>query len=161
MAIRTVVLPSRRRFLTIAAASTAISTLGGIARPNLSRAADRPIITHGIQSGDVSVDSGVVWARADKPSRMQVEVATTDSFKDIRHAVFVDALPETDFTAKVLLQDLPSGQDIFYRIRFQDLFSPTVVGEPMVGHFRTAPSDQRSISFIWSGDTAGPRLGHR
>src|SRR5215510_3280868 len=150
---------SRRRFLKTAGATTAISTLGGIARPYLSRAADRPLITHGIQSGDVSVDSGVVWARADKPSRMQVEVATTDSFKDIRHAVFVDALPETDFTAKVLLQDLPSGQDIFYRIRFQDLFSPTVVGEPMVGRFRTAPSDQRSISFVWSGDTAGQGWG--
>jgi len=52
-------------------------------------------------------------------------------------------------------------QDIFYRIRFQDLASPTIVGEPMTGRFRTAPSDQRSISFVWSGDTAGPRLGHR
>src|SRR5438477_7126891 len=127
-----IALLSRRRFLETAGASTAMSTLGGIARPYLSRAADRPLITHGIQSGDVSVDSGMVWARADKPSRMQVEVATTDSFKDIRHAVFVVALPETDFTAKVLLQDLPSGQDIFYRIRFQDLFSPTIVCEPMV-----------------------------
>src|SRR5437764_2608083 len=81
MAIRTIALPSRRRFLTTAAASSAISALGGIARPYLSRAADRPLISHGIQSGDVSVDSGMVWARADKPSRMQVEVATTDSFK--------------------------------------------------------------------------------
>src|SRR3989440_628288 len=106
MAIRTIALPSRRRFLTTALASSAISALGGIARPYLSRAADRPLISHGIKSGDVSVDSGMVWARADKPSRMQVEVATTDSFKDIRHTVFVDALPETDFTAKVLLQDL-------------------------------------------------------
>src|SRR5437763_13008840 len=118
MAMRKIALPSRRRFLTTAAASTAISTLGGIASPYLSRAADRPLITHGIQSGDVSVDSGMVWARADKPSRMQVEVATTDSFKQIHHGVFIDALPETDFTAKVLIQDLPAGQDIFYRIQF-------------------------------------------
>src|SRR6266705_4924386 len=137
MIIRKITSLSRRRFLKTAGASTAIFTLGGIARPYLSRAADRPLIPHGIQSGDVSIDSGVVWARADKPSRMQVEVATTDSFKDIRHAAFVDALPETDFTAKVLLQDLPSGQDIFYRIRFQDLYSPTIVSEPTVGRFRT------------------------
>ena len=60
--------------------------LGGIAKPSLSRAADRPVITHGIQSGDVSVNSGVVWARADRPARMLVEVATTDSFKTIRSA---------------------------------------------------------------------------
>ena len=54
---------------------------GGIAKPYLSRAADRPLITHGIQSGDVSIDSGVVWARADRPARMLVEVATTENFK--------------------------------------------------------------------------------
>ena len=93
---------SRRRFLATAAASTAISAVGGIAKPYLSRAADRPLITHGIQSGDVSTDSGVVWARADRPARMLVEIATTDSFKTIRSAVFVDALPETDFTANAL-----------------------------------------------------------
>ena len=29
----------------------------------------------------------------------------------------------------------------------------------MVGHFRTAPPDQRSISFVWSGDTAGQGWG--
>ena len=111
---------TRRRFLSTAASSAAITAVGGIAKPYLSRAADRPLITHGVQSGDVSVDSGVVWARADRPSRMLVEVATTDSFRNIRSAVFVDALPETDFTAKALIEDLPAGQDIFYRIRFQD-----------------------------------------
>jgi len=159
MTTRQILLPSRRRFLKTATAATAVTTIGGIARPYLSRAADRPLITHGIQSGDVTTDSGMVWGRADKPARMLVEVATTESFRNIRHAVAVDALPESDFTAKVLLQDLPAGQDIFYRIRFQDLFSPTIVGEPMVGRFRTAPADQRSISFVWSGDTAGQGWG--
>ena len=150
---------SRRRFLLKAAASTAISAVGGIAKPYLSRAADRPLITHGIQSGDVSVDSGVIWARADRPARMLVEVATSDSFKTIDRALFVDALPESDFTAKALIEGLPAGQDIFYRIRFQDLASPTATGEPMVGRFRTAPRDLRSISFVWSGDTAGQGWG--
>src|ERR671937_2853405 len=150
---------SRRRFLLKAAASTAISAVGGIAKPYLSRAADRPLITHGIQSGDVSVDSGVIWARADRPARMLVEVATSDSFKTIDRALFVDALPESDFTAKALIEGLPAGQDIFYRIHFQDLASPTITGEPMVGRFRTAPRDLRSISFVWSGDTAGQGWG--
>jgi len=148
---------SRRRFLATAAASTAISAV--VPKPYLSRAADRPVITHGIQSGDVSVDSAVIWARADRPARMLAEIATTDSFKNIHRAVFVDALPEADFTANALIDGLPAGQDIFYRIRFQDLFSPTIVGEPMTGRFRTAPSDQRSISFVWSGDTAGQGWG--
>ncbi len=144
---------TRRRFLTTAASSAAATAIGGIAMPSISRVADRPVITHGIQSGDVSTDSGVVWARADRPARMLIEVATTDSFKTIRSATYVDAMPETDFTAKALLEGLPPGQDIFYRVRFQDHSFPTVMSEPQVGHFRTAPTERRSISFVWSGDT--------
>ena len=150
---------TRRRFLATSAAATAFTTIGGVVRPLVSRANDRPVITHGLQSGDISTDSGVVWARADRPSRMLVEIATTDSFKDIHNAAFVDALPESDFTAKLLVGNLPAAQDIFYRVRFQDLASPTIVGEPQVGRFRTAPNDRRSISFIWSGDTAGQGWG--
>src|SRR6266404_6507402 len=150
---------TRRRFLKTVASSAAITAAGSIARPYASRAADRPLITHGVQSGDVSVDSAVIWARADRPARMLAEVATTDSFKTIHRAVFVDALPESAFTAKALIEGLPAGQDIFYRMHFQDLASPTIVGEPMVGRFRTAPRDQRSISFLWSGDTAGQGWG--
>ena len=149
----------RRRFLLSAASATAATTFGSIAKPYLSRADDRPLVTHGVQSGDVSMDGGVVWARADRPARMLVEIATTDSFKDIRYGTFVDALPESDLTAKALIEGLPSGQDIFYRIRFQDLTSPAIVGEPVVGRFRTAPGDRRSISFVWSGDTAGQGWG--
>ena len=88
---------SRRRFLSTAG-STAI---GALAMPYLSRAADRPLVTHGVQSGDVGADGGVVWARADRPAQMMVEVATSDSFA-IMHASLppIAALPESDFTAK-------------------------------------------------------------
>jgi alkaline phosphatase D len=150
---------TRRRLLGTAASTVAMTTIGGLARPSLSRAADRPVVTHGVQSGDVSTDSGVVWARTDRPARMQVEIATTESFKDVRSGLYVDALPESDFTAKALIDGLPAGQDIFYRIRFQDLSSPTILGEPVIGRFRTAPADRRSVSFAWSGDTAGQGWG--
>jgi len=83
---------TRRRFLMTAASAGAAAVAAGIAKPSISRVADRPVITHGIQSGDVSPDSAVVWARADRPSRMLVEIATSDSFKTIRSAAFVDAL---------------------------------------------------------------------
>jgi alkaline phosphatase D len=152
---------TRRRFIAGSASATALALTwaGGIAKPYLSRAADRPLITHGLQSGDMGVDSGMVWARTDRPARMQIEIATTDNFKDVRDGAFVDALPDSDFTAKLLLKELPAGQDIFYRIRFRDLATPTIVGEPMVGRFRTAPSDRRSISFTWSGDQSGQGWG--
>ena len=147
---------SRRGFLSAAAS---LSAIGGLARPAISWAADRPLITHGVQSGDVTLDSGVVWARTDRPARMQIEVATTDSFKTIHNAVSVDALPESDFTAKALIDGLPAGQDIFYRVRFQNLQSPTIFGPPQFGRFRTAPNDRRTISFVWSGDTGGQGWG--
>jgi len=146
---------SRRRLLASAWGAGALTVLGGIARPYLSRAADRPRITHGIQSGDISLDGGIVWARADRPSLMMVEAATTESFKDIIRVVSADARPETDFTAKVLLDRLPAGQDIFYRVRFHDIASPMIAGEPQVGRFRMASHATRDVSFVGSGDTAG------
>ncbi|HZC52093.1 MAG TPA: PhoD-like phosphatase N-terminal domain-containing protein [Mycobacterium sp.] len=38
--------------------------------------AGRPVLTHGVQSGDVGTSSGTVWTRADRPSRMVIEVST-------------------------------------------------------------------------------------
>jgi alkaline phosphatase D len=149
---------SRRALLKSAGASAALTAISAIARPSLSFAPDRARITHGIQSGDISSASGVVWARADRPSRMLVEVATTDSFRDIKTAVFVDALPESDFTAKALLENLPPEQAIFYRIKFQDL-SSAVFGEAQVGRFHTPSRRRRSINFLWSGDTMGQGWG--
>jgi hypothetical protein len=41
---------------------------------------------------------------------MLAEIATTDSFKTIHRAVFVDALPDTDFTANALIEACPRGR---------------------------------------------------
>src|SRR6202040_162903 len=146
---------SRRRFLSTAAVTGFVT----LAMPYLSRAADRPQITHGVQSGDVGADGGVVWARADRPSQMMVEVATSESFGNARVLPPIAALPESDFTAKMLLENLPAGQDIFYRVRFRDLSHTDVSSEPLVGRFRTAPSDRRDVSFVWGGDVAGQGWG--
>ncbi|HYO80437.1 MAG TPA: PhoD-like phosphatase N-terminal domain-containing protein, partial [Bryobacteraceae bacterium] len=150
---------NRRRFLATGGAAGLATLSSSITLPSLSRAASRPIITHGLQSGDVSTGSGVVWARVDRPSRVFFDVATSDSFRNIHQSVFVDALPESDFTAKTLIEGLPSGQDVFYRVRTQDLSDVNGTGEPMIGHFRTAPADRRDVSFVWSGDTAGQGWG--
>ena len=146
---------SRRRFLTTAAA-TGISTF---AMPYLSRAADRPAVTHGVQSGDVSADGGVVWARTDRPAQMLVEVSTSESFANVRKLPPIAALPESDFTAKMLVDNLPGGQDIFYRVKFRDLSHTSVESEPVAGRFRTAPTDKRDVSFVWGGDVAGQGWG--
>lgn len=121
--------------------------------------ANRPVITHGLQSGDVTTDSAIVWARADRPSRMLLEVATSDSFANAQAVRAPAALAETDYSAKLDLKGLPASQDIFYRVRFQDLTDINTVSEPVVGHFRTAPANKRDITFVWSGDTAGQGYG--
>jgi alkaline phosphatase D len=61
----------------------------------------------------------------------------------------IAALPESDFTAKMLLENLPGGQDIFYRIQFRDLSHPDISSEPAVGRFRTAPGDRRDAGQRW------------
>src|SRR5215211_5075299 len=100
-----------RRQLIAAGGAGLVTLAGGLARPGISRANGRPVITHGLQSGDVSSQTGVVWTRVDRPARVTFDIATTDTFKTIHRSVFVDALPESDFTAKVTLDGLPAGQD--------------------------------------------------
>ena len=131
-------LSTRRHFLD--RGSAPIDRALSIAQP-IHQPRQRPAADHARRAiRRCRIDSGVVWARTDRPARMQIEIATTESFRDVRQGVFVDALPQTDFTAKALLEDLPPGQDIFYRVRFQDHSSPTILSEPAVGRFRTAPA---------------------
>jgi alkaline phosphatase D len=150
---------SRRTLLRGAATGVAGATLNSIAAPNVSFAASRPVISHGLQSGDVCSDGAVIWARTDRPARMLVEASTTESFHTIRATAIADAFPESDFTAKMTLEGLSAGQEIFYRVRFQDHSSPTITSEMQSGRFRTAPLERRSLSFVWSGDTAGQGFG--
>jgi alkaline phosphatase D len=150
---------TRRHLLVRSASTLALAGLGNLAKPYLSRAADRPQIAGGVQSGDVSQNAAMIWARADRPARMQVECSTVESFKTIVGTASADALPDHDFTSKLLLEGLPPGQDIFYRVRFDDIGEAGISSEPQLGHFRTAPAEKSSISFVWSGDTAGQGWG--
>ena len=147
-----------RRTLLKSSAATGLVVTSGLAMPGISRAASRPLITHGLQSGDVDATSAMVWARTDRPSKMFIEVDTTDAFETPRRLAPIDALPASDFTAKRLLEDLPSNQEIFYRVVFQDLADINARSEPMTGRLRTAPTSRRSVRFTWSGDTAAARV---
>ncbi|MEO1470291.1 MAG: alkaline phosphatase D family protein [Pseudomonadota bacterium] len=145
-------LPRRRLLATAAAAPL-------LALPGLSRAATRPVITHGVQSGDVAHDGAVLWARADRPARMSVEVATTESFAGARAVAPLDVTAAQDYAGKLVVEGLPADQDIFYRVAFTDLADVNAVSEPVTGHFRTAPASRRDVTFVWSGDTAGQGWG--
>ncbi|MAZ15817.1 MAG: alkaline phosphatase [Ahrensia sp.] len=149
---------SRRSFMSGVGAAGLVAG-SGLAMPFYSRAASRPVFTHGVQSGDVDAVSGMIWTRTDRPSRVLFEVATSESFKNARKLATLDALPESDFAVKRLIEGLPSDQDIFYRMTAQDLSDVNAVSEPIIGRFRTAPTSRRSIKFAWSGDTAGQGWG--
>jgi alkaline phosphatase D len=45
---------TRRQLLVRTASTAALASVGTLAKPYLSRAADRPLIVSGIQSGDVA-----------------------------------------------------------------------------------------------------------
>lgn len=143
---------TRRKILQAAGASL-------VCAPYLSRAADRPDIAHGVQSGDVSLDGAMVWSRCDRPATMQIEWSTTESFREIHGTVRAMATTESDFTAKAALTNLPAGQHIFYRVRFDNHAEPSIQGRTATGRFRTPSMARRDIRFVWSGDTAGQGWG--
>ena len=130
-----------------------------LAMPAISRAQSRPAFTHGVQSGDVDAASGMIWTRVDRPSKVMMEVATTESFSNARQLAPMNALPGSDMAIKRLVEGLPADQDIFYRFTAADLNDVNATSEPLTGRFRTAPASRRSVKFAWSGDTAGQGWG--
>ena len=121
-------------------------------------AASRPALTHGVQSGDATADSAIVWTRADRPSRMWVTVSDTPSFRRSRLVRGPVLTPDTDFTGKVRIPGLVPGARTYYRVHAEDLDSGTK-SEPLTGSLRTAPVRADTIRFTWSGDVAGQGWG--
>jgi len=145
---------TRRQALIGTAATGAV-----LAAPGLVRAAARPSLSHGVQSGDIAHDGAVIWARADGEAAMAVEWATTESFADARRLPALPVGAATDNTGKMALTGLPADQDVFYRVRMESLTEAGRSSEPVTGHFRTAPMGLRDVRFVWSGDTAGQGWG--
>ncbi len=119
--------------------------------------ANRPAVTHGVASGDVSFNSAVIWSRTNRRARMLVEWDTTDSFRNVRRVRGPWTGEDKDFIAKLFLRELPPGERIFYRVQFED--DGGTASEPAAGQFVTAPRDQRDVSFAFSGDTCGQGYG--
>jgi len=114
--------------------------------------AARPRLAHGVQSGDVTGDRAIIWSRADRPSRMIVDWATSERMLGAHRVVGPATLAENDFTARVALVGLPTGQEIFYRVRFQALADDRAFSAPVSGRLRAPPAARRTIRFCFSGD---------
>jgi len=142
-----------------AALALAAPAAAGARRARIARTGAVPLITHGVQSGDVTASRAVVWARADRPARMHVEVAATERFRGARRYAGPLVTAETDFTGELDLRGLPAGEEVFYRVSFEDAETAGARSEPVVGRLRTAPRRPRDVSFVWGGDTAGQGWG--
>ncbi|MEV6398129.1 alkaline phosphatase D family protein [Streptomyces sp. NPDC051907] len=152
--------PDRRSVLRgTVAASAALALPAAAAAPALARSG-RPNAAWGVQTGDVTSSSGLVWARSDRPARMIVETSATESFRRAHrwHGPLLG--PGTDFTGTASLRGLPAGEQVHYRVTLADPDDPRRTGEPVYGTFRTAPARRREgVRFVWSGDIAGQGWG--
>ncbi|MFE2280092.1 alkaline phosphatase D family protein [Streptomyces sp. NPDC059454] len=154
-------LPGRRAVLRGSLAASAALTLPtALGAAPAFALSGRPRAEWGVQTGDVTRDSGLVWVRSDRPARMIVETSATESFRRPRrwHGPLLGA--GTDFTGTTRLRGLPSGEQIHYRVLLADPDDPRRTGEPVTGTFRTvAARRQDGVRFLWSGDLAGQGWG--
>ncbi|WLS48125.1 alkaline phosphatase D family protein [Micromonospora profundi] len=148
----------------VAGAGVAGGALLGGAGANAApawRPAGRPTLTHGVQSGDVTADSALVWTRADRPGRMLVEVSRRPDFRGARHLRGPVLGADCDFTGKVRLRGLPDGERLHYRVRVESLERHGLASEPLTGTLTTAPGRhrRRDVKFVWTGDIVGQGWG--
>ncbi|MFI6237329.1 alkaline phosphatase D family protein [Micromonospora sp. NPDC050784] len=152
-----------RTGLVVGAGAAGGALLGG-AGANAApawRPAARPVLTHGVQSGDVTADSALVWTRADRAGRMLVEVSRRPDFRGARTLRGPVLTPDGDFTGKVRLRGLPDSERLHYRVRVESLDRHGVVSEPLTGTLTTAPGRhrRRDVKFVWTGDVVGQGWG--
>lgn len=145
----------RRDFLGRATVGAAVLGFPAIVRSQTTV----PRVVSGVQAGDVSGGRAVIWSRSSQPAEMEVEWATTDRFENSTIVGNSFALKSTGLCTKADIQKLPPGETIFYRVRFRDLADARVIGEPVVGRFKTPPADGRDVTFIWGADTVGQGYG--
>ncbi|WP_077491032.1 alkaline phosphatase D family protein [Sinomonas mesophila] len=138
----------------------------------------RLTLPSGIQTGDVTTDSAVLWSRASGPGRLVAMLRAVDAegavlrgkgaFERTLRGSWASA--DTDFTAKIAADQLPSGTRFQLALQFED--EEGNLGEAAYGSFTTpaghdAPGRTAALgnevlrgqSFVWTGDTAGQGWG--
>ena len=146
---------TRRRFLQ----SSLLPIIGTQAPAIIGSDRERPLITHGIQSGDVTSGRALIWSRADREARLIVEYSTNERFTNASRVRGPVATEATDFTAQIDLRALPQGRPIFYRVQFESLKDRRALSDAQAGTLRTAPGQPRPVRVAWTADTVGQGWG--
>ena len=119
----------------------------------------RPRIDCGVSAGPSGSDRAIVWAHVDRPSRMMVEYLPTASTGRPRRVRGSVATPDTGLTAFAQIGDLPAGQEINYRVSFEDLDGGRTVSAPESGLIKTPRHQNQGIRVAWSADVCGQGWG--
>ncbi len=166
---------SRRQWLTLAArlgagaTAPALLTAARAQAPALVGSEQAlPRLTYGLQFGDPHLvrppgaeasASAIVWTRADRPCRWQVEWSLDPSFRAIGGAQSLLLHPSDDHTGRIDLAGLPPGERIHVRASAESLEGSRAASEPVVGSFLTPGAQAADLRFVWGGDTAGQGWG--
>jgi alkaline phosphatase D len=134
---------SRIPYLALAAAFFAL--VGSAATAPLGTAGhDTLVITHGVAVGDVTADSAVLWARADREGTEHVRLSGGKHHRRAR----LEFHAADDYTGQVVLTGLRPDTKYRYRVGSAE------------GSFRTAPSaeDSEAVRLVFGGDVAGQNV---
>ena len=145
-------LPRRTLFRAGALGAGALVVGGatGAASPVLGLVSSRLELPSGVQTGDVTTRSAVLWARSSGPGRLIAQVGG-------RRITGPWATAATDFTAKIALDGLAPGREYAVRLSFED--EDGRLGESEVATFGTASVKPAATSFVWTGDCCGQGWG--
>ena len=175
--------PARRTLLKGAAAASLAAAVPAVTPAAASAAPARPAPTRlgaarltlpsGLQTGDVTMDSAVLWSRASGEGRLHAVLhaldhegrrLTSSSKGRGRYGEPIVlrgpwATERTDFTARISATDLPSDTQYEVELFFEDENGKR--GEVGIGRFGTAPGHRSdgAQSFVWTADTAGQGYG--
>lgn len=150
----------RRDFLKCVSGGLALGA-GPFAQapPIITSDKQRPRIDYGVSAGPSGSDRAVVWAHVDRPSRMVVEYRTTSSTSRPRRVRGTVATPDTGLTARAEIGNLPAGQEISYRVHFEDLDGGRTLSEPQQGLIKTPRLGDQPVRVAWSADVCGQGWG--
>lgn len=135
-----------------------LAGLGGLAAaPALITPARAQLaIADGVMAGDVMPDSAVIWARTSISSKMVVNWSTDAAFRKATRIEGPIATARSGGSAQLVLDGLPSGREIFYRVHFET--PDGGASAPAMGRLVT-PGAGRDMSFVFGGDQCGAGWG--
>ena len=108
--------PLSRRTVVQAAGALGITATGSSASPaSAALVRQRIMLPSGVQSGDVTTSSAVLWARASRPGRLVARVTSGRMVRDVAGPWTTDA---SDLTAKIPLRGLAPGREYAVDLAF-------------------------------------------